>query len=104
MSPPVDLDAANRKSGLLRYAFALVFIAACLHDLLLGIRVAGLFLFGLGVYEGLNERVPMMGLFWRIRGYMTGPAALAFGAATVFVSVFFIIEPGGILGAVTLGR
>jgi hypothetical protein len=89
-----EIPEAPENSGLVRYGFAAIFIAACLYDLHVGIRVAGVFLLGLSVYEAILGRVPLMGPFsWKARGYLTGSVAMALLAAMVFLSVFLILAP-----------
>jgi hypothetical protein len=80
-------------SAVLRYAFAAIFIAACLYDLELGVRVAGVFLAGLSIYQGLLGRVPLVGITWKTTGYLTGAAATIVSAAVIFISMFLIFEP-----------
>ena len=76
---------AAEASPLVRYSFAAIFIAACLYNLELGVRIAGVFLLGMSLYEGILGRVPLMGRFsWKTKGYLKGPLATA-----VIVSVFF---------------
>jgi hypothetical protein len=92
-----DEDPRNRlpdgNSPVLRYAFAATFIAACLYDLELGVRVAGVFLAGLSIYQGLLGRVPLIGVAWKTTGYLTGAAASVVSAAVIFISMFLIFEP-----------
>ena len=93
-----EIPDAPENSPLVRYGFAAIFIAACLYDLQLGIRVAGVFLLGLSVYEAISGRVPLMGPFsWKARGYLTGPVAVALIALMVFLSVFLILAPGAVI-------
>jgi hypothetical protein len=79
-------------SAVLRYAFAATFIVACLYDLELGVRVAGVFLAGLSIYQGLLGRVPLIGVTWKTTGYLTG-AATVVSAAVTLVGMFLIFEP-----------
>lgn len=46
-------------------AFATTFIAACLYNLELEVRVAGVFLAGLSIYQGLLGKVPLTGPAWK---------------------------------------
>ena len=80
-------------SAVLRYAFAATFIAACLYDLELGVRVAGVFLASLSIYQGLLGRVPLVGAAWKTTGYLTGAAATVVSAAVTLVSMFLIFQP-----------
>jgi len=80
-------------SAALRYAFAATFIAACLYDLELGVRVAGVFLASLSIYQGLLGRVPLVGVAWKTTGYLTGAAATVLSAALTLVSMFLIFQP-----------
>jgi hypothetical protein len=80
-------------SAVLRYAFAATFIAACLYDLELGVRVAGVYLAGLSIYQGLLGKVPLTGPSWKTTGYLTGAAATVVSAAVIFISMFLIFAP-----------
>jgi hypothetical protein len=71
-------------SAALRYAFAATFIAACLYDLELGVPVAGVFLAGLSIYQGILGRVPLIGVAWKTTGYLTGAAATVVCAAVAW--------------------
>jgi len=84
---------APENSPLVRYGFAAVFIAACLYDLTLGVRVAGIFLVGVALYEGLLGRVPLTGWRNNTTGYVKGPVATALVVGTIFVGAFFILAP-----------
>jgi hypothetical protein len=42
-----EIPESPETSALVRYGFAAVFIAACIYDLRIGVRVAGVFLLGL---------------------------------------------------------
>jgi hypothetical protein len=100
----MDEDTRDRlpdgNSPVLRYAFAATFIAACLYDLELGVRVAGVFLAGLSGYQGLLGRVPLIGIAWKTTGYLTGAAATVVSAAVVFASIFLIFEPRWVIEVV----
>jgi hypothetical protein len=93
----MDEDTRDRlpdgNSSVLRYAFAATFIAACLYDLELGVRVAGVFLASLSTYQGLLGKVPLIGFSWKTAGYLTGAAAAIVSASIVVISMFFIFEP-----------
>jgi hypothetical protein len=80
-------------SAVLRYAFAATFIAACLYDLELGVRVAGVYMAGLSIYQGLLGKVPLVGITWKTTGYLTGAAATVVSAAIILISMFFIFAP-----------
>ena len=84
------------ESPLVRYIFAAVFIAALLYDLPLGVRVGGVFLLGMGLYEGAVGRVPLQ-WNWQTTGYLKGPAAIAIVAGTIFVGTFLILAPDVVL-------
>ena len=84
---------ADGNSAVLRYAFAATFITACLYDLELGARVAGVYLAGLSIYQGLLGKVPLVGINWKTRGYLTGTAATVVSGATILASMFLIFEP-----------
>jgi hypothetical protein len=84
---------APENAPLIRYGFAAIFIAACLYDLALGVRVAGIFLLGMALYEGVLGRVPLTSWLWKTSGYMRGPAAMALVVSTIFIAVFFILAP-----------
>lgn len=89
-----SVPPAPENAPLVRYGFAAVFIAACLYDLALGVRVAGIFLLGMALYEGVLGRVPLIG-YWNYNttGYVKGPAAMALVAGTIFVAAFLILAP-----------
>jgi hypothetical protein len=84
---------APENSPLVRYGFAAVFIAACFYNLALGLRVAGIFLLGMALYEGLLGRVPLTGFLETTTGYVKGPVAMALVVGTIFVAVFLILAP-----------
>ena len=96
-----DVPPAPENAPLIRYGFAAVFIAACLYDLTLGIRVAGVFLLGLALYEGLTGRVPMV-RFWQTKSYVRGPIAMAIVISTVCIGAFFALAPGLVLRLVAM--
>jgi hypothetical protein len=93
----LDEDPRDRlpdgNSPVLRYTFAATFIAACLYDLELGVRLAGVYSAGLSVYQGLLGKVPLTGLDWKTTGYLTGAAGTVVSAAVIFISMFLIFEP-----------
>ena len=88
-----SLPPAAENSPLIRYGFAAVFVAACLYQLELGVRVAGAFLVGLGFYEGLSGRVPLTGWRWKTTGYLKGPAAMALSLAMIGIGAFLLLAP-----------
>jgi hypothetical protein len=90
--------------GIARYVFATVFVAACLYNLELGVRVAGVYMLGLSLYEGILGRVPLVNYAWKVNSYLTGPAAVALSAVMIFFSVFFIIDPGVVIRLVAMAR
>jgi hypothetical protein len=91
-------DASDSPSAVVRYVFVAIFVAACLYKLELGVRVAGVFLLGMSLYQGVRGKVPLTGYDWRTQGYLTGAAALAVSVSVVFVSVFFIVKPDLVIG------
>jgi hypothetical protein len=56
------------------------------------VRVAGIFLAGLSMYQGLLGRVPLIGVTWKTTGYLTGTVATVVSAAVTLVSMFLIFE------------
>ena len=84
---------APENSPLVRYGFAAVFIAACLYNLALGVRVAGIFLLGMALYEGVLGRVALTGVWQQTTGYVKGPVAMTLVIGTIFVAAFLILEP-----------
>lgn len=87
------IPPASENSPLVRYGFAAVFIGACLYNLTLGVRVAGIFLVGMALYEGLLGRVPLTGWRNNTTGYVKGPAATALVVGTILVGAVFILAP-----------
>jgi hypothetical protein len=83
----------DSNSAALRYIFAAAFIGACLYDLELGVRVAGVYLAGLSLYQGLCGKVPLVNAAWGTTGYLTGAAATVVSAAVVILSMVLILEP-----------
>lgn len=88
---------APENTPLVRYGFAAVFIAACLYDLALSIRVAGVFLLGMALYEGVLGRVPLNGVMENTTGYVKGPLAMALVVITIFAAAFLILTPDLVL-------
>ena len=85
---------AHEASPLIRYSFAAIFISACLYKLELGMRIAGLFMLGMALYEGHLGRVPLHGPFsWKTTGYLRGPAAAVVVVTAIFLSGFLIFTP-----------
>jgi hypothetical protein len=84
---------APENAPLVRYGFAAVFIAACLYNLTLGVRVAGIFLLGMALYEGVLGRVALTGVWQQTTGYVKGPVARALVVGTIFVAAFLILAP-----------
>lgn len=93
-------DSSQTASAAVRYVFATVFVAACLYNLELGVRVAGVFLLGLSLVQGFRGKVPLIGITWKTSGYLTGMAAVAVCAVVAFVSVFFVLEPRAVIAFV----
>jgi hypothetical protein len=83
---------APEASPLVRYSFAAVFIAACLYNLTLGVRVGGIFLLGMALYEGVLGRVPLL-WFWQTTGYVRGPVAMMLVVSTIFIACFLVLAP-----------
>jgi hypothetical protein len=88
-----SVPPAPENAPLVRYGFAVVFIAACLYDLTLGVRVAGIFLLGMAIYEGLSGRVPLISWFWKTSGYVKGPLAMVLVVGTILVASFLVLAP-----------
>lgn len=84
---------ADGNSAILRYAFAAVFIAACLHDLQLGLKVAGVYLAGLALYGWFLGKIPLVDPTWNTTGYLSGAAAKFVSAVTIFISLIFFFYP-----------
>ena len=89
---------APENAPLVRFGFAAVFIAACLYNLALGVRVAGVFLLGMAVYEGLLGRVALTGIWQQTTGYVKGPLAMALMVGTIFAAAFLILAPDLVIG------
>jgi hypothetical protein len=56
------------------------------------VRVLGICLLGMALFEGVLGRVPRT-LFWKTIGYVTGPAAMVRVVISIFVAMFFILAP-----------
>lgn len=84
-------------SPVLRYALAAVFIVACLCNLQLGLRVAGVFLIGLSTYQLFLGKVPLVGPTWKTSGYLTDKAAIAVSAGCIFVGMIFCFCPAWVI-------
>jgi hypothetical protein len=91
-------------SPILRYAFAAVFIAACLYNLQLGVRVAGVYLIGLSAYQLLLGKVPLVDMFWKTSGYLTGKAATVLSAGCIVVGMIFCFCPDLVIGTLSQMR
>jgi hypothetical protein len=89
-------------SPVLRYAFAAVFIAACLYNLQLGVRVAGVYIAGLSLYALFLGKMPLVDMAWNTSGYLSGVAMKVVSALCIFVSVIFVFYPGWVIA--TLAR
>ena len=87
------IPPAPENAPLVRYGFAAVFIAACLYNLALGIRLAGVFLLGMAVYEGLLGRVALTGVWEQTTGYMRGRGVLALVVGEIVVAALMILAP-----------
>src|SRR5690242_7741249 len=96
---------AKENSPVVRYSFLAIFIPACFYQLELGVRIAGVFLLGLALYEAVLGRVPLIGRFsWTTRGYLRGPAATALILTIVLISAVFIFAPNLVIGLVGIIR
>ena len=84
---------APENAPLVRAGFAAVFIAACLYNLALGIRVAGIFLLGMALYEGTLGRVPLTGFWNQTTGYLKGTFAMVLVVGTIIFAAFLILAP-----------
>jgi hypothetical protein len=86
-------------SPILRYAFAAIFIAACLYNLQLGLKVAGVYLAGLSLYGWFLGKIPLVDRAWNTRGYLTGAAAKVVSAVCILISMVFFFYPGWVIAA-----
>jgi hypothetical protein len=86
-------------SPLLRYAFAAIFIAACLYNLQLGLKVAGVYVAGLSLYGWFLGKIPLVDPAWNTTGYLSGAAAKAVGAVGIFIGMIFFFYPGWVIAA-----
>jgi hypothetical protein len=90
---------ADGNSAILRYAFAAVFIAACLYDLQLGLKVAGVYLAGISLYGWYLGKIPLVDLAWNTTGYLSGAAAKCVSAVVILISMIFFLYPGWVIAA-----
>jgi|HubBroStandDraft_6_1064221.scaffolds.fasta_scaffold68314_3 hypothetical protein len=86
-------------SSILRYAFAAVFIAACLYNLQLGVRVAGVYIAGLSFYALFLGKMPLVDMAWNTSGYLSGAAMKIVSAICIFVSMIFVFYPGWVIAS-----
>jgi hypothetical protein len=93
-----SVPPADENSPLIRYGFAAIFVAACLYRLEWGVRVAGAFLLGMGMYEILLGRVPLTGWTWKTTGTLTGPAAMVLSAVVMAAGAFLLFAPDLAIG------
>jgi hypothetical protein len=98
-----EIPQAPETSPLVRYGFAAVFIAACLYDLKIGVRVAGVFILGQSLYEAMLGRVPLV-YFWKTTGYLKGPAATALIAGMIALSLVLIFAPDAVIRLLAMTR
>lgn len=91
------MEATN--SPILRYAFVAVFIPASIYDLELGVRVAGIYLVGISLYNWLSGETPVVDMFWRTDHYMTGTRSKVLNAAMILMSAPLIFAPGWVIAA-----
>lgn len=88
---------ADGNSPILRYAFAAIFIAACLYNLQLGLKVAGAYLAGLSLYGWFLGKVPLVDRAWNTTGYLSGAAAKLVSAVTICIGMVFFFCPGWVI-------
>jgi hypothetical protein len=78
-----------QSSALRRYAFAAIFIPACICKLQIGVQVAGAYLLGLSLYGLILGKVRLVdGITWKTTGY-------AFGAAATVINAVCCSAPTG---------
>jgi hypothetical protein len=92
-----EVPQAPESSPLVRYGFAAVFIAACLYDLKVGVRVAGVFMLGQSIYQTILGRVPLENQWKETTGYLKGPAAIALIAGIAALSMILIFAPNTVI-------
>jgi hypothetical protein len=88
---------ADGNSPILRYVFAAIFIAACLYDLQLGLKVAGVYVASLSLYGLYLGKIPLVDPTWNTTGYLSGAAAKFVSAVTIFISMIFFFYPGWVI-------
>ena len=88
-----EVPEAPENSGFVRYGFAAVFVAASLYSLKLGVRIGGVFIFGLCLYEAVLGRVPLTGWTNKTTGYLRGPLATAIVVAGMLFGLFLAVAP-----------
>lgn len=88
---------ADGNSPILRYAFAAIFIAACLYNLQLGLKVAGVYLAGLSLHGWYLGKIPLVDAAWNTTGYLSGAAAKLVSAVVIFISLIFFFYPGWVI-------
>ncbi len=91
----------DTNAPILRYAFAAIFIIACLHDLQLGLKVAGVFIAGISLWGLFLGKVPLVDTFENTAGYLTGASAMIASGVGIFIGVIFFFAPGWIIANLT---
>jgi hypothetical protein len=91
-------------SSLGRYAFAAIFIAACLYRLQLGLQVAGVYIVGLSLYGWLLGKVRLVDRNWNTSGYLTGAAAQIVSIGCVLIGIIFFFYPDWVISALRAMR
>jgi hypothetical protein len=90
----------DQSAALSRYAFAAIFIPACIYKLQLGVQVAGVYLAGLSLYGLILGKVRLVdGLTWKITGYASGAAATVINVVCTVVGVIFLLCPDWVISA-----
>jgi hypothetical protein len=82
---------------ILRYTFAAIFIIACLHDLQLGLKVAGVYIAGISLWGLFVGKVPVVDAFENTADYLTGASAMAASAIGIFIGMIFFFAPGWVI-------
>jgi hypothetical protein len=96
-----EVPPAAENSPLVRCCFAAIFVAACLYDLKLGVRLGGALMLLLSLYQALLGRVALIGLTRKTKGYVKGPIATAMVAGGIFVGVFLILAADTVVRLLT---
>lgn len=99
-----EIPPAAENSSLVRYCFAAIFVAACLYDSTLGVRMGGAFMLLQSLYQALLGRVPLIGFTWKTTGYVKGGFATAIIAGETFAGVFLILAPDTVIRLLAMAR